>query len=101
MLEAVTENVMIQVLDETITCMQKEIVQEEWEMAVLDYAESKCNFTGKIIDLQKELTDCHAKLKSLSQQEQFDQYLPFGERSPVNDNYVHFYTGLPNAMVLK
>ena len=101
MLEAVTENVMIQVLDETITCMLKEIVQEEWEMVILDYAESKCNFTGKIMDLQKELTDCHAKLEILSQQERFDQHLPFGEQSLVDDNYVHFYTGLPNAMVLK
>ena len=42
MLEAATENVMKQVLVETITCMEKEITQEEWEMAVVDYAESKC-----------------------------------------------------------
>ena len=46
MLEAATENVMKQVLVETIACMEKEIAQEEWEMAVVDYAESKCNFTG-------------------------------------------------------
>ena len=79
----------------------KQIVQEEWEMAVLDYAESRCNFTFKILDLQKEVTDCHAKLENLSQQEWFDQYLPFGEQSLADDDYVHFYTGLSNAMVLK
>ena len=102
MLEAATENVMKQVLVETITCMEKEIAQEEWEMAVVDYAESKCNFTGKIMDLQKELTDCHTKFENLSEQQgQFDQHLPFGEQSLVDDDYVHFYTGLPNAMVLK
>ena len=102
MLEAATENVMKQVLVETITCMEKEVAQEEWEMAVVDYAESKCNFTGKIMDLQKELTDCHTKFENLSEQQgQFDQHLPFGEQSLVDDDYVHFYTGLPNAMVLK
>ena len=39
LLEAATENVMKQVLVETIACMEKEIAQEEWEMAVVDYAE--------------------------------------------------------------
>lgn len=99
-LEAATENVMKQVLVEMITCIEKDIAQEGWEMAVVDYAESKCIFTGKITDLQKELTDCHTKLENLlEQQGRFDQHLPFGEQSLVDDDYVHFYTGLPNAMV--
>ena len=37
-------------------------VQEEWEMAVVDYAECKCNFARKITDLQKELMECHTKI---------------------------------------
>ena len=60
MLEIVTECVMEEVLLETTTCMEK-IVQEEWEMAVVDYAERKFNFTSKVTNLQKELTDCHTK----------------------------------------
>lgn len=76
-------------------------MQEEWEMAVVDYAESKCDFTSKITDLKKELTDCHTKIESLSQQPRFDQHPPFSEQSLVDDEYVHFYTGLPNALVLK
>ena len=101
-LEIATECVMEEVLLETITCMEKEIVQEEWEMAVVDYAESKFNFTSKVTDLQKELTDCRTKIESLSEQQAwFDQHPPFGEQSLVDDGCVHFYTGLPNAMVLK
>ena len=30
--------------------IEKEIAQEEWKMAVVDYAESKCNFTGEPIE---------------------------------------------------
>ena len=51
MLEIATECVMEGVLLETTTCIEK-IVQEEWEMAVVDYAESKFNFTSKVTDLQ-------------------------------------------------
>ena len=43
---------MEEVLLETTMCMEK-IVQEEWEMAVVDYAESKFNFTSKVTDLQR------------------------------------------------
>ena len=60
-LEIATECVMEEVLLETTMCMEKEIVQEEWEMAVVDYAESKFNYTSKVTDLQKELTDCRTK----------------------------------------
>ena len=60
MLEIATECVMEEVLLETTTCVEK-IVQEEWEMAVVDYAECKFNFTSKVTDLQKELTDCRTK----------------------------------------
>ena len=52
MLEIATECVMEEVLLETTMCMEK-IVQEEWEMAVVDYAESKYNFTSKVTDLQR------------------------------------------------
>ena len=100
-LETATECVMKSML-RTITCMEKEIVQEEWEMAVVDYAESKLNFTLKVTNLQQELTDCHTKIDSLSEQQAwFDQHLPFSEQSFVDDDYICFYTGLPNAMVLK
>ena len=102
MLEAATQNAMEQMLLEIITCMEKDIVQEEWEMVVIDYAESKRNFSGKITDLQEELMGCHTKIESLSEQQaQFDQHPPFGEQSLVDDHYVHFYTGLPNANILK
>ena len=102
MLEAATQNAMEQMLLEITTCMEKDIVQEEWEMAVIDYAESKRNFSGKITDLQEELMGCHTKIESLSEQlAQFDQHPPFVEQSLVDDHYVHFYTGLPNANILK
>ena len=69
---------MNQVLLEMIMCMEKEIVQEEWEMAIVDYAGNKCNFTSEITDLEKELTDCHTKIESLlEQQAQFEQQPPF------------------------
>ena len=47
-------------------------------MAVVDYAGNKCNFTSEITDLLKELTDCHTKIESLSEQQaQFEQQPPF------------------------
>ena len=87
---ATTESVMDQMLLETITAMEKEIVQEEWEMAVVNYAEGKCNFTSEITDLQKELMDCHAKIEKLSEEyAQFDCHPAYSEQSLVDDNYVH------------
>ena len=47
-----TECVLKKVLLEAAICMEK-IVQEEWEMAVVDNAESKFNFTSKVTDLQR------------------------------------------------
>lgn len=47
-------------------------------MAIVDYAGNKCNFTSEITDLLKELTDCHTKIESLSEQQaQFEQQPPF------------------------
>ena len=87
---------------ETIMSIEKEITQEAWEMAVVNYAEGKFNFTRKITDLQKELMDCQTKIENLSDEHpQFDCHPAFSEQSLVDDNYVHFYTGLPNAKVLK
>ena len=53
MLETATESVMEQMLLETIMSIEKEIVQEEWEIVIVNYAEGKCNFTRKITDLQR------------------------------------------------
>ena len=38
-------------------------------MAVVDYAGNKSNFTSEITDLEKELTDFHTKIESLSEQQ--------------------------------
>ena len=47
-------------------------------MAVVDYAGNKFNFTSEITNLEKELTDCHTKIESLSEQQaQFEQHPPF------------------------
>ena len=53
MLEAATQNVMEQMLLEMITCMEKDIVQEEWEMAVINYAEVNIILVVKLLTYRK------------------------------------------------
>ena len=46
--------------------------------------------------------DCHAKIENLSEEHpRFDCHPAFSEQSLVDDDYIHLYTGLPNAKVLK
>ena len=53
MLETATESVMEQMLLETILSIEKEIVQEEWEMAIVNYADGKYNFTRKLLTYRR------------------------------------------------
>ena len=63
MFETIIESTMGQILLETITAEEKAIVEDEWEMDVVNYVDSKCNFTSKITDLEKKLMDYQTKIE--------------------------------------
>ena len=62
MFETIIESTMGQILLETITAEEKAIVEDEWEMDVVNYVDSKCYFTSKITDLEK-LMDYQTKIE--------------------------------------
>ena len=78
----------------------KIISQEAFELEILHYAKGKCKCSEEIKALKEELKSCHATINELSTRLQ-EQLPPFCEESVKDDNFVLYYTGLPNVKVLK
>ena len=78
----------------------KIISQEAFELEILHCAKGKCKCSEEIKALKEELKSCHATINELSTRLQ-EQLPPFCEESVKDDNFVLYYTGLPNVKVLK
>ena len=78
----------------------KIISQEAFELEILHCAKGKCKCSEEIKALKEELKSCHATINELSTRLQ-EQLPPFFEESVKDDNFVLYYTGLPNVKVLK
>ena len=78
----------------------KIISQEAFELEILHCAKGKCKCSEEIKALKEELKSCHATINELFTRLQ-EQLPPFCEESVKDDNFVLYYTGLPNVKVLK
>ena len=78
----------------------KIISQEAFELEILHYAKGKCKCSEEIKALKEELKSCRATINELFTRLQ-EQLPPFCEESVKDDNFVLYYTGLPNVKVLK
>ena len=102
--EEATHNAAHLFVEETVVSIVKEIGHEQMELAILEAAAGKCKCADLVKALKEELAACYAKIKQLSDEIaelQQQHVVAFSEQSLVDDDYVQFYTRLPNLHILK
>ena len=101
---AATESALLGVVDDFVNDGVAEslrsVSKEAFEIDILRRAGTKCGCMAEIITLKEELKNCHATIVQLSTKLK-DHPPPFCEESVQDDDFVVYYTGLPNAKVLK
>ena len=99
-IESSIVNVMDHFISDFVNEELRRVSQEAFELEILHRAEGKCECSEEIKALKYELKSCHATIDELSTK--LKEHLPsFCEESVTDDEFVLYYTGLPNVQVLK
>ncbi|XP_065887592.1 uncharacterized protein [Dysidea avara] len=99
-IESSIVNVMDHFISDFVNEDLRRVSQEAFELEILHRAEGKCECSEEIKALKAELKSCHATIDELSTK--LKEHLPpFCEESVTDDEFVLYYTGLPNVKVLK
>ena len=97
---AAIELVAERIISEEFSVSIEDVVQEEFRLAIVSYADGKCKCADEVATLKKELQRCQLIIQELSAK--LELHLPpFCEESLKDDSIVNFYTGLPNLKILK